>query len=156
MPVAPVDTNQAPVDTNKPVEDTPEVVAARNAHLAEVEKAKSQAASEPENESDSESVEVKSAEVPTEIAPLVAPEPVDYTPEVKEAREKHFQAVETAKKIQELTHETEQIETVQPVTVNIAHPHPILLKSAPLKSFAYHAAHTYPIYSHYPYTVQIL
>lgn len=157
LPVAPVDTNQPPVDTNKPVEDTPEVVAARNAHLAEVEKAKSQQANEPETNDDTEEIEA-----PAEAAPLMAPEPVDYTPEVKEARAQHLQAVEDAKKIHEYT---SSIETVEPVTFNIAHPSPVLLKTtAPvlLKSHAYHTAtypvlsHSYAHHAHLPYTVQYL
>jgi hypothetical protein len=46
LPVAPVDTNVAPVYDGvapAPVEDTPEVVAAREAHLKEVEEVKSRA-----------------------------------------------------------------------------------------------------------------
>lgn len=118
LPTPPVDNNVAPVDTGvapEPVQDTPEVQAARTAHLAAVEEAKRESSA--------------SEEAPE----LVAPEPVEDTVEVKRARAEHLQAVEVAK-----ARNAEPAQVVvadhQPQVVVAAHPH---LIASPL---AYHSA----------------
>jgi hypothetical protein len=127
LPVAPVDTGVAPVDTGvapEPVEDTPEVAAAKAAHLEAVEKAKN------------------GEIVVPEPANLVAPEPVEETPEVKEATAKHLAAVEDAKNLAKLVNE---VEVVAPVAVaNVA---PVIARGSPLIAEA-------PYYSHlaHPYS----
>nr|CAD7196931.1 unnamed protein product [Timema douglasi] len=75
LPKAPAPIESAPLVAPEPVQDTPEVAAAKAAHLALV----SGAAPE--------------APIP---APLVAPVPVQDTPEVAQARAEHLVAVEKA------------------------------------------------------------
>nr|CAD7424386.1 unnamed protein product [Timema monikensis] len=75
LPKAPAPIESAPLVAPEPVQDTPEVAAAKAAHLALV----SGAAPE--------------APIP---APLVAPVPVKDTPEVAQARAEHLVAVEKA------------------------------------------------------------
>nr|CAD7424385.1 unnamed protein product [Timema monikensis] len=75
LPKAPAPIESAPLVAPEPVQDTPEVAAAKAAHLALV----SGAAPE--------------APIP---APLVAPVPVEDTPEVAQARAEHLVAVEKA------------------------------------------------------------
>jgi hypothetical protein len=148
LPVAPVDTNVAPVDNGvapEPVEDTPEVVAARAAHLEAVEKA-------------------KSGEIVTPApSDLVAPEPVEETPEVKEATAQHLAAVEDAKKLQEVVKQEAAVEVVAPFATQyvaaapyVSHvaaaPYVSHVAAAPVvaaRSYAY--AHPWSAYSAYPY-----
>ncbi|XP_055909939.1 uncharacterized protein LOC129944499 [Eupeodes corollae] len=74
-----------PQDIPKQVEDTPEVAAAKSAHLAAVEEAKLRNGDQ------------EPAPAPVTAAPVELPRQVEDTPEVAQAKAEHLNAVEEAK-----------------------------------------------------------
>jgi hypothetical protein len=134
LPIGPVDTNTPP----EPVEDTVEVKAAREEHLAAVKKAQNGESSD------------------QEVEPLEAPEPVEDTVEVKAARAEHLKTVEEVKARNSLARDENTETVIAPQTIAVhasplqtiayqVHPHAaiqvapaqIVLKSQPQTAFAY-------------------